>query len=188
MKSKSNYSKEVLHNDWGNGFVTMPRIIFDWMFGPDLATRQKGLLALFLWERCHYADSNITINGGHVVKCKRGEYIGTHREIAKKMGATVKGVKIMNESAVKSNLDKLKKEGLIEVERVNIDNKTYASRIRVLGYDRYNKPPSDSSAAKQKPCVVPPVGQTSPPEKKSGEAEGDWFDKLEERKKKEGRA
>ena len=174
MKKKANQGKETLPNDWGDSFVTIPRNILDWLFSPDLATRQKGLLSLFLWRGCHYADSKITIKGGYVVLCRRSEYIDTQIEIAEKL----KNFK-MTDWAVKSNLKKLKEEGLIEVERVNVKKKdktesvkTLASRIRVLGYDDYNKPPSDSGQPKPKLYVATATkNQASQPVEENGEAE-----------------
>lgn len=179
MKNKSHHSKEAL--PLGNAFVTTPRKVIDWSYSQDLATCQKGWLFRFLWENCFYADSRITINGGHEVLCRRGEYIGTQREIAKK-------IKIMGASAVKNNLDKLKEEGFIEVERVNVKSRTRASRIRVLGYNDYNKPPSGSSAAKPKPHAATPVRQADPSQKESEEEEMTWYDQFLQKKKRDGRA
>ena len=177
MKKKANQGKETLPNNWGDSFVTIPRNIFDWVFSPDLATRQKGLLSLFLWRGCHYADSKITIKGGYGVLCRRSEYIASQIEIAEKL----KNFK-MTEWAVKSNLKKLKEEGLIKVERVNVKKKdktesvkTLASRIRVLGYDDYNKPPSDSGQPKPKPYVTTPKKQ-NPPVKEDEDDDDDWFE------------
>ncbi len=179
MKDRANHDNGTL--PWGNSFVSIPRRIYEWLFSDDLATSRKGKLALFLWGKCHYADSDITIKGGYVVRCKRGEYIASQLKIAQCLGLS-KGI-------VDSTLEKLKKDGLIDVERVNVGDKTLCSRIRVVGYDNYNKPPSNSAKAKPKPYVkAPQEPHATPPARENGEAEMESFDEYVKRRKKEGRA
>ena len=165
---------------WGNSFVTIPRRILEWMFSPDnTGTRLKGLLSLFLWGGCHFADSEITIKG-HGVLCKRGEYIASQSKIAEKLGV----------KTVESALNNLRKEGLIEVERVNKDDRTLASRIRVVGYDDYNKGPVNYPGAKKKSDGATTKKKASSSVEENGEAKEETFDDYVKRKKKEkeGRA
>ncbi len=96
------------------------------MKSEKLETRRRGTLLAFLFGNCYFENGYAELNG-RTVRCGRGEYVGSQREIADLLG--------MKSSTANRILHSLAEDRLIAIETVE-----GGSRIRVLGYGKVTSP------------------------------------------------
>lgn len=105
----------------GNAYLVIPRSILERALSPEEQERQAGMLHLALLAKCYHSDGTVLLSGGKV-PCRRGEFVGSLRNLAK--------LAHICPTSVYRQVARLVDQKLIIMNRI-----PGGSRVKVCGYD-----------------------------------------------------
>jgi DNA-binding transcriptional regulator YhcF (GntR family) len=120
---------------WGKAYIKIPRNLIISLIKGNKENRQFIFLHLVLMTLCNYGESSIYRNGKEMI-CKRGEYIGSLRQLAKDTGIPA--------TTVRRLLDKLVAQNWIEVTPIS-----KGIRVYLYGYDSFTRSSSSQEGKKK---------------------------------------
>ena len=124
MKEK-NVEKELHALSYlGNSFIKIPRKIITRMFSLKDTERSLGQIHFALFCMCNHTEGIVRL-GNHYIKCRRGEYAGSYRELSDASGLSL--------GATARWLKRLQEMHLIDICKV-----PGGSRISVYGYNDFS--------------------------------------------------
>lgn len=117
----SNHKKDRVAGFLGQSFVRIPRKVFTMFLHGKGREKSIGLIYLTLISEVYFADGSVSLQN-RAYKCRRGEYVGTCKQLAE-----CSGISLMT---LRRGLKWLKEEGLIETNHL-----ADGSSISVCAYD-----------------------------------------------------
>jgi hypothetical protein len=133
----ANDKEKLALSAWGKPYIRVPRFLIDYVLRSDGVNQQAAILHLLLMSLCNFAASTTIINHKEVA-CKRGEYVGTYRELSGYLGLRYERIRRL--------LDKLVAQNWIEVTPMS-----KGIRIYLYGYDAFTR--SSAQERKKKESV-----------------------------------
>lgn len=117
----SNHKKDRVAGFLGQSFVRIPRKVFTMFLHGKGREKSIGLVYLTLISEVYFAEGCVSLQS-KAYKCRRGEYVGTYKQLMECAGVSL--------ATVRRGLKWLKQEGLIEINQL-LDG----SSISVCAYD-----------------------------------------------------
>lgn len=108
----------------GKSFVKMPRKVLAMSFSHQKNDRMYARIFMALVSMCYFKEGVVKL-GKYVYICRRGEYLGSYRELANRTDVSF--------GSIGYYLKALSDDGLIEYEPV-----AGGSRIKVCNYDFFS--------------------------------------------------
>jgi DNA-binding MarR family transcriptional regulator len=122
---------------YGKGFIVIPRNLIVRICSDDDAERTKAWILLCLFHLSFFADGKVML-GDLSFECRRGEWIGTHRQLAK--------LSHIPSGNIARLLKQLAGQGLITLTRL-----PGGTRICLLDYDAYAAKGEEKARKKKEP-------------------------------------
>jgi hypothetical protein len=145
--------EKVVLSAWGKPYIRVPRFLINYMLRSKGDDRQAAILHLLLMTLCNFSDTKRVINHKEEL-CRRGEYVGTYRELSDHLGLYYKKVRWL--------LDKLAESNWIEITPI-----VKGIRVYLYGYDAFTRSCASETKKKER-------------EKTPEEAYAEWYKKAQQ--------